>query len=89
MATKKKPTVAEEVKAETEETEVEDPLKKAYYDLSTLPGRLTLDRMLQNAASSRSPLAWEKYRGAREMAESLGYTINVLDGRFHVLSHTV
>lgn len=101
MATKKKApaeemnTAAEEVKAATEEanTATEEvkpnPIEAAFTDAATLSARLTLDRMRQNAVSSRHSLAWERYIGAREMAESLGYEVTVVGERFHVLTKKI
>lgn len=44
-----------------------------------------LDRLRQNAMASRDPRAWDRYQGATEMAERLGYTIEVKRERFPTL----
>lgn len=82
-------TADEEGAMPEEPDTTQEPAELSIAEVRKQSAQLALDRMLQNAMASRDQRAWEKYHGALEMANCLGYTINVTSERFHTLSGTV
>ena len=86
MATRKQ-KAALDTKAETEEVKAAPPPVKAPPEVER--AEAFLDRLRQQATAGRDRMAWQQYQGACEMARGLGYTVNLVGEKKHVLTKTL